>query len=269
MAIEHRRPAPGLIFHSDRGTQYTSTEFTDLLADHEITQSLSRPRQCWDNAVAESFFASLKARAHRPALLGDTSPGPPRRVRLHRAVLQPAAAALLARLPHPRRVRSHQDPPPQRRSRGIVRLSGEPGQRHTVRLIGIDAPESGTCEADAATWTLTSLVQDQQVMLTPGGDGEDTDRYGRYLRYVDVNGVDAGLRLIEDGVAIARYDSRDGYGAHGRESAYVSADDASPDFVCAPPTTRHRLRRRLLRHRRRLPLRRRHLRRRLLRRHLP
>jgi len=60
MAIEHRRPAPGLMFHSDRGTQYTSTEFTDLLAEHEMTQSLSRPRQCWDNAVAESFFASLK-----------------------------------------------------------------------------------------------------------------------------------------------------------------------------------------------------------------
>ncbi len=60
MAIDARRPAPGLVFHSDRGTQYTSTEFTDLLAEHEITQSLSRPRQCWDNAVAESFFASLK-----------------------------------------------------------------------------------------------------------------------------------------------------------------------------------------------------------------
>ena len=60
MAIGARRPAPGLIFHSDRGCQYTSGEFTDLLASHEITQSLSRPRQCWDNAVAESFFASLK-----------------------------------------------------------------------------------------------------------------------------------------------------------------------------------------------------------------
>jgi len=40
--------------------QYTSTEFTDLLAEHKMIQSLSRPRQCWDNAVAESFFASLK-----------------------------------------------------------------------------------------------------------------------------------------------------------------------------------------------------------------
>jgi transposase InsO family protein len=61
MAVAARRPAPGLIFHSDRGTQYTSTEFTDLLAEHQMVQSLSRPGQCWDNAVAESFFSSLKA----------------------------------------------------------------------------------------------------------------------------------------------------------------------------------------------------------------
>jgi putative transposase len=60
MAIAHRGPAPGAMFHSDRGTQYTATEFTDLLAQHGMVQSLSRPRQCWDNAVAESFFASLK-----------------------------------------------------------------------------------------------------------------------------------------------------------------------------------------------------------------
>lgn len=60
MAVAARHPAPGLIFHSDRGTQYTSKEFTDLLAEHEMVQSLSRPRQCWDNAVAESFFSSLK-----------------------------------------------------------------------------------------------------------------------------------------------------------------------------------------------------------------
>ena len=60
MAIDNRRPAPGLIFHSDRGTQYTSAEFTDLLAEHRMTQSLSRPRQCWDNAVAEAWFSTLK-----------------------------------------------------------------------------------------------------------------------------------------------------------------------------------------------------------------
>jgi len=60
MALKARRPAPGLLFHSDRGSQYTSREFTQLLGSSGIVQSLSRPRQCWDNAVAESFFATLK-----------------------------------------------------------------------------------------------------------------------------------------------------------------------------------------------------------------
>ncbi len=60
MALKARRPAPGVIFHSDRGSQYTSREFTALLAGQGVVQSLSRPRQCWDNAVAESFFGTLK-----------------------------------------------------------------------------------------------------------------------------------------------------------------------------------------------------------------
>ncbi len=60
MAIDQRRPAGGLIFHSDRGCQYTSSEFGALLDANGIRQSLSRPGQCWDNAVAESFFATLK-----------------------------------------------------------------------------------------------------------------------------------------------------------------------------------------------------------------
>jgi len=60
MAIAQRRPARGLVFHTDRGCQYTSHDFRDLLARHGIVQSLSRPGQCWDNAVAESFFSTLK-----------------------------------------------------------------------------------------------------------------------------------------------------------------------------------------------------------------
>jgi transposase InsO family protein len=60
MAIGVRHPAAGLVFHSDRGSQYTSAAFRQLLGRHGIVQSLSRPRQCWDNAVAESFFATLK-----------------------------------------------------------------------------------------------------------------------------------------------------------------------------------------------------------------
>ena len=60
MAIDTRRPARGLVFHSDRGTQYTSAEYRQLLAANGIVQSFSRPRQCWDNAVAESWFSTLK-----------------------------------------------------------------------------------------------------------------------------------------------------------------------------------------------------------------
>lgn len=69
MALLSRKPAPGLIFHSDRGSQYTSGAFRDLLERHGIRQSLSRPRQCWDNAVAESFFSTLKMElVHRQPL---------------------------------------------------------------------------------------------------------------------------------------------------------------------------------------------------------
>ena len=68
MALDRRRPVPGLIFHSDRGCQYTSQEFTALLDRNEIVQSLSRPGQCWDNAVAESFYSTLKCElVHRHA----------------------------------------------------------------------------------------------------------------------------------------------------------------------------------------------------------
>ncbi len=60
MAVDARRPGPGLIFHSDRGSQYTSSDFSDLLEANKVTQSFSRPAQCWDNAVAESWFSTLK-----------------------------------------------------------------------------------------------------------------------------------------------------------------------------------------------------------------
>ena len=60
MALAHRQPPDGLIHHSDRGSQYASHDYQRLLADHRIVGSMSRRGDCWDNAVAESFFASLK-----------------------------------------------------------------------------------------------------------------------------------------------------------------------------------------------------------------
>jgi transposase InsO family protein len=59
-AVERRRPAPGLMHHSDRGCQYTSNEYRQVLAGLGISVSMSRTGNCWDNAVAESFFATLK-----------------------------------------------------------------------------------------------------------------------------------------------------------------------------------------------------------------
>jgi putative transposase len=60
MALSARHPVPGLIHHSDRGTQYLSGAYADRLADQHLRQSVGRPGTCWDNAVAESFFATLK-----------------------------------------------------------------------------------------------------------------------------------------------------------------------------------------------------------------
>ncbi len=59
-ALRRRRPARGLLHHSDRGCQYTSREYRDELAKRGIDVSMSRKGNCWDNAVAESFFATLK-----------------------------------------------------------------------------------------------------------------------------------------------------------------------------------------------------------------
>jgi putative transposase len=58
--VAQRLPGEGLVAHSDRGSQYASAHYQMLLAGHEITCSMSRRANCWDNAPMESFFASLK-----------------------------------------------------------------------------------------------------------------------------------------------------------------------------------------------------------------
>jgi transposase InsO family protein len=60
MALINRQPAPGRVCHSDRGSQYTSAGYRDLLEQHGLRHSVGQPGTCWDNAVAESFFATLK-----------------------------------------------------------------------------------------------------------------------------------------------------------------------------------------------------------------
>jgi len=60
MALVHQRPKTNVIFHSDKGTQYTSNQFVKFCEDNNVTRSMGRTGVCFDNAVAESFFATYK-----------------------------------------------------------------------------------------------------------------------------------------------------------------------------------------------------------------
>lgn len=108
----------------------------------------------------------------------------------------------------------------------------ELGNGEIVRLVGIDTPEAGECGHERAADTLARQVLGKQVRL--GESDEGRDRYDRLLRYVDIGNQDAGLRLIKNGLAVARYDSRDSYGFHPREPRYVAADKGTRPFTCAP-----------------------------------
>ena len=71
-ALGQRKPSPqGLTFHSDRGSQYASAEYQMALRSADIQASMSRRANCWDNAVAESFFGTLKTELIHPRPLAD------------------------------------------------------------------------------------------------------------------------------------------------------------------------------------------------------
>ena len=127
----HRAPDEGVIFHSDRGCQYTSGDFAELARANGVVLSVGRKGECWDNAVAEIVLRHHQARAHRHPRLADEGRTSTRCLRVHRGLVQHPPAALDARLPQPRSIRSC---PPQRRpSGGIINtsnLSVEPDQAH-------------------------------------------------------------------------------------------------------------------------------------------
>ena len=111
----------------------------------------------------------------------------------------------------------------------------------TVRIIGIDAPERGACGHAEASTLVSSLLSQGDAIILELPDGEnDEDQYGRILRYVGTDeGVDVGLTLLTAGLAVARFDSTDGYPAHPRESDYhaaqvatVAADGAVTTVAC-------------------------------------
>ena len=98
----------------------------------------------------------------------------------------------------------------------------------TVRLIGIDTPEQGVWGYAESTVELTAFLATGSLTLVAVPGRDDVDRYGRLLRYVRAGGQDAGLHMIDTGWAIARYDGRDGYGAHPLQADYIALDDARP-----------------------------------------
>ncbi len=102
------------------------------------------------------------------------------------------------------------------------------GTRERVRIIGIDTPEREQCGYAAAAAALDNAIGDRTFTLVSGAE-TDRDTYGRLLRYVEVGGADVGLDLIEQGLAVARYDSRTDQ-PHDRELAYWAADDASANL---------------------------------------
>ena len=104
----------------------------------------------------------------------------------------------------------------------------------TIRLIGVDTPERGRCNADRATAKAKKVAPvGSKVTLTRVKGENNTDRYGRYLRYVSRNGVDLGGAQIKAGLADARYDSRDGYPRHPKQGNYRLWDAKYPDKTCS------------------------------------
>ena len=102
----------------------------------------------------------------------------------------------------------------------------------TVRLIGVNAPDAGACGYARATQLAGQLAPATTTVTLTLPDGhDDTDAYGRLLRYVDVGGTDIGLKQIRAG-SQAKYDSTDGYDAHPRQKRYRRQDIRHRDY-CA------------------------------------
>ena len=109
----------------------------------------------------------------------------------------------------------------------------------SVRVIGIDTPEEGRCGAGRAQRATQKFIDKGFVLRR--ANAEDKDRYGRLLRSVTrKDGKDLGTWLITRGLAVARYDSRDGYSYHPQESRYHGLDARQGRNVCGFDPTKDR-----------------------------
>src|SRR5438132_10200461 len=120
MAIQRQKPPPGLIHHSDRGSQYAAADYRKVLGAAGMIQSMSRKGNCWDNAPRES-------RTRAPGLLQNPGCRPARLVRLHRRILHSSAASFRPRVHRPRtgRAPSRLIRCPPNRGKVTSRLAGQ------------------------------------------------------------------------------------------------------------------------------------------------
>ena len=139
MALARRRPRPGLIHHSDQGSQYVSLAFGQAARRAGISVSMGSHGDAYDNSVAETVLRDPEKGAHQPPALAVTARAAVSRLRVHRGVLQPPTPPLHPQhaLPHPIRTATTLA---ARRLRSMTRtttinynnpVSPEPGQVHT------------------------------------------------------------------------------------------------------------------------------------------
>jgi transposase InsO family protein len=143
---------PGLLFHSDRGSQNTSERFRTLLTNNGITQSLSRRGQCWDNSVAESWFATYKAELVDPAS-GPPWPGsaPPHSTTSKSSTTAGAVTPPSATSVPPDTSSTGNTPPPRRHN--------QPVRQNGARPDGIDGRSIDVSHTDHVTTQNTGYNQ--------------------------------------------------------------------------------------------------------------
>ena len=105
MAVWRRKPAPGLVHHSDQGVQYTALSFSERLKEVGITPSMGRTGSALDNAMAESFVSTLKAELVGQARVPEPSGRKDGYLRVSGDLLQHPPVTLITRLQEPRGVR--------------------------------------------------------------------------------------------------------------------------------------------------------------------
>jgi hypothetical protein len=104
------------------------------------------------------------------------------------------------------------------------------GNGRSVRLIGVDTPEVGECGYGEAKARMARLTSGGVTLTNRSG----TDRYGRILAYAKTrDGRDIGTVMLRRGLAVARYDSRDGYAWHPRQGMYRTLDSRNGTISCA------------------------------------